>query len=61
MDQGKGQAQQYFVWSSYVVDGLKGTNKAIEAKLDEILATKGVKVTAPPDKYPGYSTEQFKK
>ena len=55
------RAQQYFIWSSYVVHGLKGTNKAIEAKLDEILATKGVKVTAPPDKYPGYSTEQFKK
>lgn len=47
----------YFVWSSYVAHGLKGTNKALEAKLDEILATKGVKVTAPPDKYPGYSTE----
>merc|ERR1712156_1011800 len=49
--------QLYFVWSSYVVHGLKGTNEALEAQLDKVLATKGVKVTAPPEKYPGYSTE----
>lgn len=49
--------QLYFVWSSYVVHGLKGTNEALEAQIDKVLATKGVKVTAPPDKYPGYSTE----
>merc|ERR1711963_601642 len=49
--------QLYFVWSSYVVHGLKGTNEALEAQIDKVLATIGVKVTAPPEKYPGYSTE----
>lgn len=47
----KERAQQYFVWSSYVVHGLKGTNKNLEAKLDEILSTRGVKVSAPPESY----------
>ena len=46
--------QQYFVWSSYVLYGVKGTNKALEAKIDEVLGTRGVKMTQPPENYQGY-------
>jgi len=45
------RAQEYFVWASYVVHGLKGSNKELEALLDKILATRDVKVTAPPESY----------
>ena len=46
--------QQYFVWSSYVLHGVKGTNEALEAKIDEVLGTRGVKMTQPPENYQGY-------
>ena len=42
------RAQEYFVWASYVLHGLQGSNKILESKLDEILATRGVKVSLPP-------------
>lgn len=42
------RAQEYFVWASHVVHGLKGSNEILESKLDEILATKSVKVSPPP-------------
>ena len=40
------RAQDYFVWASQVIKGLKGTNAKLEDKLDEVLATKGVKVSS---------------
>ena len=43
------RAQEYFVWASYVIYGVKGSNAALEAKLDQILATRGVKISAPPE------------
>ena len=41
------RVQEYFVWSSNVVYGLKGTNEKLEAKLAEVLATKNVQIAAP--------------
>lgn len=32
----------YYVWAHQVVEGLRGTNKALEDKLDEIFITKGL-------------------
>ena len=45
------RAQQYFVWASYVIHGLKGTNEALETLLDEVLDKRGVKVSEPPQSY----------
>ena len=36
--------QEYFVWSSEVVYGCRGTNEKLEAKLAEVLATKNVQI-----------------
>jgi len=41
------RVQEYFVWSSNVVYGLKGTNEKLEAKLAEVLAAKNVQIAAP--------------
>ena len=46
--------QQYFVWSSYVLHGVKGTNEALETKIDEVLGARGVKMSPPPENYQGY-------
>ena len=29
--------KEYFLWASKVINGLRGTNKALEDKLDEVL------------------------
>jgi hypothetical protein len=46
--------QQYFVWSSYVLHGVKGTNEALEVKIGEVLGARGVKMSPPPENYQGY-------
>merc|ERR1712110_744918 len=46
--------QQYFVWSSYVLHGVKGTNQALEVEIDKILGARGVKMSPPPENYQGY-------
>ena len=46
--------QQYFIWSSYVLHGVKGTNEALETKIDEVLGARGVKMSPPPENYQGY-------
>ncbi|CAB0020679.1 unnamed protein product [Nesidiocoris tenuis] len=33
------RVKEYFLWSAQVVNGLRGTNKAIEDKLDEVFAS----------------------
>ncbi|XP_054627517.1 guanosine-3',5'-bis(diphosphate) 3'-pyrophosphohydrolase MESH1 [Dunckerocampus dactyliophorus] len=38
------RVQQYFVWASEVVKGLKGTNSALEEKLDELFKQRGVQL-----------------
>ncbi|XP_063952063.1 guanosine-3',5'-bis(diphosphate) 3'-pyrophosphohydrolase MESH1-like, partial [Lytechinus pictus] len=40
----KERAQEYFQWASQVVQGLRGTNKEMEASLDELFAKHGVVV-----------------
>lgn len=32
----------YYVWAHQVVEGLRGTNEALESKLDEIFSEKGI-------------------
>merc|ERR1719189_2606518 len=46
--------QQYFVWSSYVLHGVKGTNEALEEQIDKVLGARGVKMSPPPENYQGY-------
>ena len=46
--------KQYFVWSSYVLHGVKGTNEALETKIDEVLGARDVKMSPPPENYQGY-------
>ncbi|XP_061620840.1 guanosine-3',5'-bis(diphosphate) 3'-pyrophosphohydrolase MESH1 isoform X2 [Phyllopteryx taeniolatus] len=36
------RVQQYFVWASDVVKGLKGTNSALEEKLEELFRQRGI-------------------
>ncbi|KAM4630083.1 guanosine-3',5'-bis(diphosphate) 3'-pyrophosphohydrolase MESH1 [Polymixia lowei] len=36
------RVQEYFVWASQVVKGLKGTNPALEEKLEELFKQRGV-------------------
>lgn len=36
------RVQEYFEWSRKVVEGLRGTNKLIEEKLDELFRKRGV-------------------
>ncbi|XP_044023233.1 guanosine-3',5'-bis(diphosphate) 3'-pyrophosphohydrolase MESH1 [Siniperca chuatsi] len=36
------RVQEYFVWASEVAKGLKGTNSALEEKLDELFRQRGV-------------------
>ncbi|XP_053171282.1 guanosine-3',5'-bis(diphosphate) 3'-pyrophosphohydrolase MESH1 [Scomber japonicus] len=36
------RVQEYFVWASEVVKGLKGTNSALEEKLEELFKQRGV-------------------
>ncbi|XP_057702143.1 guanosine-3',5'-bis(diphosphate) 3'-pyrophosphohydrolase MESH1 [Corythoichthys intestinalis] len=38
------RVQQYFVWASNVVKGLKGTNSALEKKLEELFRQRGVQL-----------------
>ncbi|XP_061742948.1 guanosine-3',5'-bis(diphosphate) 3'-pyrophosphohydrolase MESH1 isoform X1 [Nerophis ophidion] len=38
------RVQQYFVWASEVVKGLKGTNSALEEKLEELFKQRGVQL-----------------
>ena len=38
------RVQEYFIWSSKVVHGCRGTNEKLEAKLAEVLATKNVQI-----------------
>lgn len=38
------RVQEYFVWASEVVKGLKGTNSALEEKLEELFRQRGVQL-----------------
>ncbi|KAM9366624.1 guanosine-3',5'-bis(diphosphate) 3'-pyrophosphohydrolase MESH1 isoform 2-T2 [Symphorus nematophorus] len=38
------RVQEYFVWASEVVKGLRGTNSALEEKLDELFRQREVKL-----------------
>lgn len=38
----KERAQEYFQWGSQVVQGLRGTNKEMEASLDKLFKKHGV-------------------
>lgn len=38
------RVQEYFVWAAEVVKGLKGTNSALEQKLDELFKQRGVQL-----------------
>ncbi|XP_061671727.1 guanosine-3',5'-bis(diphosphate) 3'-pyrophosphohydrolase MESH1 [Syngnathoides biaculeatus] len=38
------RVQQYFVWASDVIKGLKGTNSALEEKLEELFRQRGMLV-----------------
>ncbi|XP_041649055.1 guanosine-3',5'-bis(diphosphate) 3'-pyrophosphohydrolase MESH1 [Cheilinus undulatus] len=38
------RVQEYFVWASKVVKGLRGTNSALEEKLDELFKQRGVEL-----------------
>ncbi|XP_061886516.1 guanosine-3',5'-bis(diphosphate) 3'-pyrophosphohydrolase MESH1 [Entelurus aequoreus] len=38
------RVQQYFVWASEVVKGLKGTNSTLEDKLEELFKQRGVQL-----------------
>ncbi|CAM9332793.1 unnamed protein product [Lampetra planeri] len=38
------RVQEYFVWSSEVVKGLKGTNSALENKLEVLFNRRGVQL-----------------
>ncbi|XP_047437008.1 guanosine-3',5'-bis(diphosphate) 3'-pyrophosphohydrolase MESH1 [Mugil cephalus] len=38
------RVQEYFVWASEVVRGLKGTNSALEEKLEELFKQRGVQL-----------------
>ncbi|XP_029933159.1 guanosine-3',5'-bis(diphosphate) 3'-pyrophosphohydrolase MESH1 [Myripristis murdjan] len=38
------RVQEYFVWASQVVRGLRGTNAALEEKLDELFKQRGVEL-----------------
>ena len=40
----KQRAQEYFVWASQVVAGLRGTNQVLENKLDAIFIRQGVTI-----------------
>jgi len=42
------QINQTFLWASYVVYGLKGTNEKLETKLAEVLAERNLKITPLP-------------
>ena len=36
------RVQEYFVWASKVVKGLRGTNEYLEKQLDEIFSRRGI-------------------
>lgn len=36
------RVQEYFLWAYDVVEGLRGTNKALEGELDLIFKAKGI-------------------
>ncbi|KAF7645211.1 hypothetical protein LDENG_00208420 [Lucifuga dentata] len=38
------RVQEYFVWASQVVKGLKGTNQALEEKLEELFRQRGIQL-----------------
>lgn len=38
------RVQEYFVWACEVVKGLRGTNSALEQKLDELLRQRGIQL-----------------
>lgn len=38
------RVQEYFEWASQVVKGLRGTNSAIEEKLQQLFLERGVKL-----------------
>ncbi|KAI0214773.1 Guanosine-3',5'-bis(diphosphate) 3'-pyrophosphohydrolase MESH1 [Lamellibrachia satsuma] len=38
------RVQEYFVWASKVVHGLRGTNKVLEQKLDELFQERNIKL-----------------
>ncbi|CAN9507274.1 unnamed protein product [Ophioblennius macclurei] len=38
------RVQEYFVWASQVVKGLKGTNSALEEKLEDLFRQRGVQL-----------------
>ncbi|XP_017290506.1 guanosine-3',5'-bis(diphosphate) 3'-pyrophosphohydrolase MESH1 [Kryptolebias marmoratus] len=38
------RVQEYFVWASEVVKGLKGANSALEEKLEELFKERGIKL-----------------
>lgn len=38
------RVQEYFVWASEVVKGLKGANSVLEKKLEELFKQRGVQL-----------------
>lgn len=38
------RAQEYFMWACEVVKGLKGTNPALEERLEELFRQRGVRL-----------------
>ena len=46
-DWSEARQQEYFVWASNVVYGLKGTNEKLEAELAKVLAQRNVKIVPP--------------
>ena len=39
--------QEYFIWASHVIHGLKGSNAALEIQLEQVLALRGVQISPP--------------
>ena len=42
----KERVNEYFEWSSKVIQGMLGANKALEDKLEEVLSTHGISLTS---------------
>lgn len=38
------RVQEYFIWANEVVKGLRGTNSALEEKLDELFRQRGIQL-----------------
>lgn len=38
------RVQEYFIWANEVVKGLRGTNSALEEKLDQLFRQRGIQL-----------------